>query len=156
MVELREEEAHVLRNRTIPVVHKPDVGPNKQEGEEKETSQGFLGLGDDLRGVGILMILYILQGNLQLLIKEYTGAQIKHSRQVTDYQCIAQYVFNISLISPTGVPLGLASSIPILIQGKIKGYAQQAAFSIVSYPFRLDLGLLVFLLYPRLQLLLSG
>ena len=71
MVELREEEAHVLRNRTIPVVHKPDVEPNKQKGEEKETSQGFLGLGDDLRGVGILMILYILQGNL--LIKEYTG-----------------------------------------------------------------------------------
>ena len=79
MVELREEEAHVLRNRTIPAVHKPDVEPNKQKGEEKETShsQGFLGLGDDLRGVGILMILYILQGNLQLLIKEYTGCANK-------------------------------------------------------------------------------
>ncbi|KAL5252420.1 hypothetical protein ACHWQZ_G015256 [Mnemiopsis leidyi] len=34
-----------------------------------------------------------------------------------------------------GVPLGLSSSIPIMIQQKISGYSQQAAFSIVSYPF---------------------
>ena len=36
-----------------------------------------------------------------------------------------------------GVPLGLSGSIPILIQKSIKGYDEQAAFSIVMYPFRL-------------------
>lgn len=44
--------------------------------------------------------------------------------------CILMFLYVLQ-----GVPLGLSSSIPILIAQKISGYSQQAAFSIVSYPF---------------------
>ncbi|RHY63415.1 hypothetical protein DYB38_007442 [Aphanomyces astaci] len=37
-----------------------------------------------------------------------------------------------------GIPMGLSSSVPFLLQGKV-GYAEQATFSLVSWPFSLKL-----------------
>ena len=38
-----------------------------------------------------------------------------------------------------GVPLGLAASVPMVLQGKMIGYRQQAMFSLVSWPFSVKL-----------------
>ena len=38
-----------------------------------------------------------------------------------------------------GIPLGLAGSLPIILQTKKIGYRQQAMFSLVSWPFSIKL-----------------
>ena len=69
-------------------------------------------------------------------VKEVTHGKHKPGRLDQDKWSIG---FLLLLYTLQGIPMGLAASIPMVLQAKKVGYRQQALFSLVSWPFSVKL-----------------
>lgn len=86
---------------------------NESEGHVHDEERG--NLKGDYGNVAILLFLYLLQGLFNQFIINF-----HHS--------------TLNKIS-TGIPLGISSAVPILLQNRGVTYAEQAIFTFAFYPF---------------------
>lgn len=97
--------------------------------EEKKLKKSLL---SDRWSILILLFLYTLQGKIKY-IYIYINKSIYH------YILLILITSTFTSYITLGIPMGLAGSIPMLLQSKKIGYRQQAIFSFVSWPFSIKL-----------------
>lgn len=87
-------------------------------------------------GGGVLQDLKGDYGSVALLLLLYT---LQVSRSSTDNSLCSTLLtpvrFSVPNLNLQGVPMGLAGSIPLLLQERGATYSQQSIFSLVSWPF---------------------